>query len=293
MPLECISAGSCIHGVHCPFTEFKNPMSPLSLLFGIVLLGRSIDAVSVCDEVDVVFLIDTASIIHNEENIIKLIDSIIVNGSSEFTGFSAVSYGHHLPLTADSVLFHLDDTKHIAHRRETQQVVHEELENSFESIKGAVQSKSGHTVSVLDALHHGQSQHSPSSEYRKHHLLREATDYTMGEHDDDTIFIVFDWTNQLLSNHEICEMYEMTDGEKDHFYFLFGQHLDESIGINCHREGGGILNYGHSFHHFDEEQFVEDTQVMFCPLLNPLLEECQFTIYLLFVFEPTGYRGDL
>merc|ERR1719295_1525428 len=93
--------------------------------------------------------------------------SIVVNGSSEFTGFSAVSYGHHLPLTADSVLFHLDDTKHIAHRRETQKVVHGELEKAFESIKGAVNKKSGHTVSVLDALHHGQSQHSPSSEYRK------------------------------------------------------------------------------------------------------------------------------
>merc|ERR1719249_591567 len=160
-------------------------MSPLSLLFGIGLLGRSIDAVSVCDEVDVVFLIDTASIIHNEENIVSLIDSIIVNGSSEFTGFSAVSYGHHLPLSADPVLFHLDDTKHIAHRRETQRVVHEALEHSFENIKAAVHSGSGHTVTALEAVHHGQVQHSPSAQYRKHELLGKALDYTMGRHDDD------------------------------------------------------------------------------------------------------------
>merc|ERR1719295_649774 len=186
--------------------------------------------------------------------------SIVVNGSSEFTGFSAVSYGHHLPLTADSVLFHLDDTKHIGHRRETQRVVDEALSSSFESIAAAVQSKSGHTVSVLDAVHHGQSQHSPPAEYRKHHLLGEAADYSMGQHDDDIIFIVFDWTNHLLSTPDICNLYKMANPQKHHFYFLFGQHVDESIAINCHREGGGILNYGQHFHHFDEQQFVEDTQ---------------------------------
>ena len=86
-------------------------------------------------------------------------------------------------------------------------------------------------------------------------------DYTMGQHDDDTIFIVFDWNNGLLATDTICALYDQAD-EGEHFYFLFGHHLDESIGINCHREGGGILNYGHSFHHFDEEQFVEHTQVM-------------------------------
>ena len=52
-----------------------------------------------------------------------------------------------------------------------------------------------------------------------------------------------------------------SDGESDHFYFLFGQHLDESVGINCHREGGGILKHLHAFHHFDEEPFVEDPYV--------------------------------
>merc|ERR1719242_1186259 len=207
-------------------------------------------------------LVDTASIVHNGANIVGLMDSIIVNGSSEFSGFSAVSYGHHLPLTADSVLFHLDDTKHIAHRRETQRVVHGELEKAFESIKDAVNKKEGHSVSVLDAVKHGQSQHSPRCKKRKHHLLGEAMDYTMGHHDDDTIYIVFDYTNQLLSNGDICKMYQMMDapGESDHLYFLFGQHLDPSIAINCHREGGGILHYGSHFRHFDEMAFTENPE---------------------------------
>jgi hypothetical protein len=238
--------------------------SPIALILCIGLLAPSlIDAVSVCDEVDVVFVIDTASIIHNKAKIIGLIDSIIVNGSSEFSGFSAVSYGHHLPLTADSVLFHLDDTKHIAHRRETQRVVHDELEKAFKNIEGAVKKGGGHTVSVFDAVKHGQSQHSPPCKKRKHELLGEALDYTMGHHDDDTIYIVFDYTNQLLSNGDICSLYQIVDapGESDHLYFLFGQHLDPSIGINCHREGGGILHYGSHFRHFDENEFVEDAQV--------------------------------
>ena len=115
---------------------------PLALLLSI--MGSTVvHGVSVCDEVDVVFLLDTASILQNEAKIISLIDSIILNGSSEFTGFSAVSYGRHLPITADPVLFHLDDTKHVVHRRETQRVVHEALTNSFEEIKATVQSKAG------------------------------------------------------------------------------------------------------------------------------------------------------
>ena len=214
------------------------------------------NAVSVCDEVDVVFLIDTASVIHNEDKIVSLIDSIIVNGSSEFTGFSAVSYGHYLPIDMDPVLFHLDDTKHIVHRRETQRVVHQELERSFDSIKSAVHSRSGHSVSALEAVHHGQAQHSPPSEYRKHKLLGMAMDYTMGQHDDDIIFIVFDWNNGLLATDTICALYDQAD-EGEHFYFLFGHHLDESIAINCHHGRGGL----HSFHHFDEEQFVENSKV--------------------------------
>lgn len=233
---------------------------PLLLTMG--FLVPSINAVSVCDELDVVFLIDAASIIHNEANIIGLMDSIIVNGSSEFSGFSAVSYGHHLPLTADSVLFHLDDTKHIAHRRETQKVVHEKVATAFQTIKGAVSDKPGHTVSVLDALKYAQSQHSPVAMKRKQELLGEPLDYSMGHHDDDTIYIVFDWTNQLMTTHDICKMYEMVDapGISDHFYFLFGQDLDESIGVNCHREGGGILKYGESFRHFDETAFTESPE---------------------------------
>ena len=117
---------------------------PLALLLSLAFLGSTVvNGVSVCDEVDVVFLLDTASILQNEAKIIRFIDSIILNGSSEFTGFSAVSYGHHLPITADPVLFHLDDTKHIVHRRETQRVVHEALEESFARIKATAQSKAG------------------------------------------------------------------------------------------------------------------------------------------------------
>ena len=126
------------------FLSMNTMLHPFALLLSIVFLGSTVvHGVSVCDEVDVVFLIDTASILQNEANIINLIDSIILNGSSEFTGFSAVSYGRHLPITADPVLFHLDDTKHIVHRRETQRVVHEALEESFARIKATAQSKAG------------------------------------------------------------------------------------------------------------------------------------------------------
>ena len=119
-------------------------LCPLALLLSIAFLGSTVvNGVSVCDEVDVVFLLDTASILQNEAKIIRFIDSIILNGSSEFTGFSAVSYGHHLPITADPVLFHLDDTKHIVHRRETQRVVHEALTESFAKIKTTALTKAG------------------------------------------------------------------------------------------------------------------------------------------------------
>jgi len=235
--------------------------SAFRLLLSIVFLAHSMTAVSVCDEVDVVFVIDSGSVIHNEANILSLIDSIIVNGSSEFAGFSAVSYGHHLPLSAEPVLFHLDDTKHVAHRRETQRVVHEALEHSFQSIKAAVHSGSGHTVTALEAVHHGQSEHSPPSKRRKHELLGEAADYTMGLHDDDTIFIVFDWNNQLLSTPTICRLYQ-TAPDHHHFYFLFGQHLDESVAVQCGHHGGANPMGRHSFHHFDEREFVEDSKEM-------------------------------
>ena len=129
--------------------------------------------------------------IHNEDKSVSLIGSIMVNDSSELSD-------------TDPFLFHLDDTKHAIHRRETQRVVLQELERSLESIKSAVHSRSGHNVSALEAVHHGQAQHSPPSEYRKRKLLGEAMDYTTGQHDDDINFIVFDCNNGLLATDTIC-----------------------------------------------------------------------------------------
>ena len=103
-----------------------------------VVRWRCIDAISACDEVDVVFVIDAASMEHNGANIVRLMDSVVVNASSEFAGFSAVIYGDDLPRSLDPVLYRIDATKHIAHRRETQRVVHEAMERSLESIEAAV-----------------------------------------------------------------------------------------------------------------------------------------------------------
>ena len=70
-------------------------MVALTILLILSLSYRTY-ALSAC-EIDVTFIIDYETIIHEQDEVVEFISSIIDSGSAENTGFSVVVYGDGIP----------------------------------------------------------------------------------------------------------------------------------------------------------------------------------------------------
>eukprot|EP01084_Bolivina_argentea_P262600 444137_1 len=98
--------------------QYTAQMRLLWILF--TLLFNTSAGFSACDEIDITFVIDTDSIIANSEGIIKFITSVVSSGSSEQAGFSAVIFGHNIPINQKIKLISLHDTKSATQRHQAE-----------------------------------------------------------------------------------------------------------------------------------------------------------------------------
>lgn len=148
---------------------------------------------SACDDVDVLFVVDTDSIMHASDRVLSLIDSIVLHGSSEDAGLSLAIYGD-VPVGMDTLVVSLDETECI-HRRETLEAAF--IANLTSAFAAVQESNETRYVDLLDAFASATSQHKPQRKHHKRQVLA-ADSYSLGDQDDENEIFIFDFFNLLL-----------------------------------------------------------------------------------------------
>eukprot|EP01084_Bolivina_argentea_P270872 460698_1 len=120
------------------------------ILFFISLLVINTDAFSACDEIDITFVVDTNNVIHNTDAVIEFIVSIINDGSSEQTGFSAVIYGSNIPIHQKIKIISLHDTKSATQRHKAEQKIDNKLKTAFNNIISVATKTNAAYISIND-----------------------------------------------------------------------------------------------------------------------------------------------
>eukprot|EP01084_Bolivina_argentea_P294639 507024_1 len=170
------------------------------IIFSLLILLNIVPiySFSACDEIDITFLIDSDSIISDSSNsIIKFITSIIWSGSSEHSGFSVAIYGNTIPIDQHIKIISLYDTQSTIIRSKEEQLVSLKLSQTFSKIKNS--NSESKSINVLPAFKIATDQSVPKHLYnRKKELGYNLKDSTIGNHDGQKIYFIFDYKNKLL-----------------------------------------------------------------------------------------------
>ena len=219
------------------------------------------------------FVIDTDTIIHDSESVIQLISTIIKDGSSEQTGFSVVIYGDDIPSDLKIALITLEETQNVTQRMKAEAQVDETLDDAFnliiahneDSIKHESDFKS---VSLLEAFKIGVKQHMPKRDLKyKEKLGYSVKDQTIGSHDDQRVYFVFDNDNNLLYKDkdmaQMCQLFKHLDdnhikNDDESIHFMFGMEFDayDIRNIVCNNKKPDLIKWN-TFFEFEEEIFFE------------------------------------
>ena len=240
-------------------------------LFTILLLLhiKCIYSFSACDEIDITFVIDTDSIIANADGVRKIITSIIWSGSSEHSGFSAVIYGDNIPINQRIKIISLHDTQSVTQRQMAEKAVDAKLKDAFKNIQSVrsfddrdnnnnneddqddnkyanmgndrrllryKQVDNGDTKSIglVPAFKIATGQSRPHHKgNRKARLGYSNDDESVGNHDNQQVYFIFDYKNKLLTdndndnNADICQLFNHLDtnaikNDDEAPYFLMG-----------------------------------------------------------------------
>ena len=168
----------------------------LCVLFGGVAHGES-----VCDEVDILFVIDDESILANGgDDIIEFIDYIALRESGEFAGFSVGVYGEKIPMDFPEILINLVDTEALHQRTPLIEGMKRNLTAYFAEIVSNVESDGEfQTVTLSEAFDAMTTQPEPQRQHlKRERICGEDRDCEMGLHDDSKRVFVFDLSNDLV-----------------------------------------------------------------------------------------------
>jgi len=210
------------------------------LLLQIFLLGR-VRGESVCDEVDVLFLIDDESILaQGGADVIEFILYLVQRESGEHAGFSVGVYGEKIPIDMDKVLLKLVDTEAVYQRASLTLSIDELLSNAFAQIVTSAEDGGGvKNVSLTEIFETLTAQPRAHRRHAKRNrICGAATDCTMGLHDDSERVFVFDYHSTLLkeNNDEICgviDFIERNDTDGEGLLIMTGTADAESTEILC------------------------------------------------------------
>eukprot|EP01084_Bolivina_argentea_P285605 489806_1 len=203
-----------------------------NMLLVLVLLLHCINALSVCDDIDVTFIIDQDTVVNNLDNLITFIDGIIEDGSSEHSAFSVVLYGDDMPAKDIGLLsIELSDTfgKHRSHKSST---IKDHLINVFSNITAPIVSTSPKISVSLDAAFiEATKQSQPTRNYAK--KTRFATEkykkHKIGARDDNKVYFIFDNNDKLLKangDENMCKLFEFIDGKDTYsIHFIYTQKI--------------------------------------------------------------------
>ena len=156
-------------------------MYTLVTLFSVALISlftNPLYAFSSCDDVDIIFLIDTESIIYNGDNIKQFIKSIIWDASSEQSGFSFILYGD-IPSDQRPLIIDLDDNYDIHSRQFEERRIMKRLSRVFKDVQNNFGANNTEikTVPIQRAFNIAQGQNKPNRTHQKKRKLE--SDYVV------------------------------------------------------------------------------------------------------------------
>ena len=239
---------------------------------------------SVCDEVDILFVIDDESILANGgDNIIEFIDYIALRESGELAGFSVGVYGEKIPMDFPEILINLVDTEVIHQRAPLIEGMKSNLTAYFAKIVSNVEDGDAtHTVTLSEIFDAMTTQPEPQRPHLKRdRICGKAKDCEMGLHDDSKRLFVFDHSGKLVvgldtesipsdyadgftSNEAICNIIDFIDDEDNegegllimtgsvcnyvsYVHALSLHHLWIPLSAGCGRKSSHFVRWRHSF----------------------------------------------
>eukprot|EP01084_Bolivina_argentea_P187119 322392_1 len=188
----------------------------------LAMLYRTSRSYSACDEVNVIFLIDTESIKNKGNNIINFISKIASDGTSEHAGFSIIVYGDNVPNNMDINLMTLLETGTITDRRKEESKITARLETKFTQIAMS-NVDNVKSIGLLEAFNAGNSQ---EKGVKKHHT---ANYIGAGLHDDENEYFIFNYNGiDVFDTSDICELFKHVERteNKETVHVLLGQTSD-------------------------------------------------------------------
>eukprot|EP01084_Bolivina_argentea_P191455 328862_1 len=196
-----------------------------------LLLFHTVKSLSVCDDVDITFIIDEDTIKHNLDDLVIFIDSIIEHGSSEHSAVSAYIYGSNINYYQEINLLelHLVDT-YGRHRKHKSSKMIAHLTDIFKNIT-LPPTSSNITIGLVDAFVAANKQEQPTRIYKKQYRFQKYLKHEIGREDDHNKYFIFDHFNKLLDvnnpeSQDICLLLDYADSERDDsIHFIMGQQL--------------------------------------------------------------------
>eukprot|EP01084_Bolivina_argentea_P318208 551807_1 len=258
-----------------------------SFLFCCILFAH-IHANSVCDEVDILFVIDDESIIANGADIIDFIAYIAEHECSEYAGFTVNVYGSQIPQDLPNILLSLKETEFVHQRRPLIQKIRGKLGGYFDQITKSTDDSNNKQIELLDAFHTLSAQPQPAREPHKRKLCGDDPNCQISLHDDTQRIFVFDhkntlsidrnqelfskWSEQYELNPDNAGKYTMVDSNKE-ICALF-KYLED----NTNKGEGLIVMEGPGFTHDGDDNKL----ILFCDNEIPQLLEDQQHIFIQF-----------
>eukprot|EP01084_Bolivina_argentea_P144926 254170_1 len=212
-------------------------MSLLLAVFFVLLFSRKVQSLSVCDDIDVVFLVDEDSLINNMENVLWFMQATVEHGSSEYSAFSTYVYGGDVSYDAELELaeinlLHTFDT----YRTNKSAVITTHFKQVFEDIissKSVDQNKKKNTIklSLKDAFFAAVNQQQPLRTHKKRARFntKEYKINNIGARDDENRYFIFDYYGKIFGKHsrvskDVCKIFEyMDDKDDESIHFILGQ----------------------------------------------------------------------
>jgi len=204
------------------------------------------DAFSACDDLDIVFMIDTEAFADPFDTVdwTDIVLSVIEDGSSEDDGFSVVLYGDNIPNGLNAVVISFNETQPVHSRAREVELIKAEVTAAYDAVETCRLSGTSDdctSVSLMDAFELATSQPKPEREHFKADALS-GEGYVIDQDDDATRFIFVDYPNELIPESGVasegsllCQLLEYeTNHEGETMGFLLGQTFDaDSLEVDC------------------------------------------------------------
>ena len=183
---------------------------------------------SLCDDVDIHFIIDSDSIIHNQQSIQRFIQSIVWNGTSEYSAVSVAIYGEIPALMESNVVIKLKEIHDIYQPLAQEKYIMSKLAPVFNYYKAMIPSSSSSLETTSITL--GEAYERTKGEFKARRVSKKKVKQAI---DADDEYFVFDYDNKLLaeSGEAVCPLL----GD---IHFMMGQEI-EPDDIQCDKGDHG------------------------------------------------------